>query len=227
MSRVAQMALLAGSIQPAVLTLEAGFNRVATNAASPITTTAQAVGSAAADRTVFQIVHWLSASPAKALTSATIGGIAAAVHVQNSGNIGSFYTGAAVISAQVPTGTTAATVLTFPAGNYYVDLVTYKCTGLLSQTAVDVSLSLVTSVSSHTDNIDVVKDGILLTGINIFWNSTSTLSGVTRDYNAVTANSNFYYEGGSLSVPADQLNSPITVAVSGTTNLVSVAASFR
>lgn len=225
------MALLTvGRPAPAVLTQQAAFNLVASNSGSNvITTAAQAVGAAAGDRVVYAIVHWLSGSPAKALSSATIGGVAATIHVQNSGNIGSSYHGVAIISAPVPTGTTAVIVLTFPASTsgYYASLTTYKCTGLLSQTAVDVALSLTLSVGNHTDNIDVVKDGILLTGIGVFWNSTSTLTGVTRDYNAVTPNSNFYWEGGSLSVTADELNHAIKVSVSGSTNVLSVAASFR
>lgn len=193
------------------------------------------IGAAAGDRMVFILVHWTSSTPTAApLSSATIGGVTAKIHVNNgsvpgSGNL----LGAAIISALVPTGTTATVGLTFVAGATFHNpfLETYRVTGIVSDTAIDTISAGPVGVQPYSGAIDVQKDGLLLFGATTFSAATSyTMTGATQDYDDIQGTS-FHSVGGSLAVSADELNRAVSITRVGGAgsgfNAAVVAASFR
>lgn len=100
---------------------------VATHAAIPY-------GATAWNRKIVQLVWWACTTSAveTTISSATIGGIAAAVHVQTGegGSSASTNYGCAIISATVPAGATGSTVLTFSNATVRrTYLRTYRVTG--------------------------------------------------------------------------------------------------
>lgn len=65
------------------------------------------IGTADATRRVIVAVGWFSTT-ARTLSSATIAGVSATIHVTSGAGAGGRFNGCALISAQVPTGTTAS-----------------------------------------------------------------------------------------------------------------------
>lgn len=104
--------------------------------ASEYTFSGASIGTAASDRRVHVLVMGEGGNPAT-LTSATVGGIAATINVQRSS--GDLTT--AIITAAVPTGTTADIVLTFFASKNSANIGVYRSVGLTSNTAVDTDSS--------------------------------------------------------------------------------------
>lgn len=197
-----------------------------------------AIGPATADRYVFICVQWISSpSPVAPLLTASIGGVAAKVHV-NEGSVATgagALLGAAIISALVPSGTTATVNLTFvSAGFHSVYLETYCVTGLQLDTAIDTIDDTPLGVQPYNGVIDVKKDGLLLVCATTFSAAAGyTMSGVTQDYDNVQGapGSQVHSVGGSLAVSADELNRAVSISRFGGSgaafNAAVVAASFR
>ncbi|TGV26329.1 hypothetical protein [Mesorhizobium sp. M4B.F.Ca.ET.143.01.1.1] len=74
------------------------------------------IGAATASRRVAVVVHWNEFSSHRTITSATIGGMAATIHVQRGHTGGVTGLGVGIISAIVPTGTTATVAITLSGG---------------------------------------------------------------------------------------------------------------
>lgn len=91
----------------------------------------QAIGTATADRIV--IVAWgavnVTIPTTNALSSATIGGVAATILTQQNNNAASTGNISGIIAAAVPTGTTATVALTFNAAQLRCGIATYSMTG--------------------------------------------------------------------------------------------------
>ena len=100
------------------------------------TSDARAIGTASATRRVYAfIMGWAGAS--RTLNSATIGGVAATIELQiNNTNAGNSLI-AAIVSATVPTGTTAVVVATFDAGMGSAAIAVISLDNLLSTTPYD------------------------------------------------------------------------------------------
>ncbi|WP_027039117.1 hypothetical protein [Mesorhizobium ciceri] len=192
------------------------------------------IGPAAGDRTVFHIVHWYSSAVAP-LASATIGGVTAKVHVSNGATAaGAAFLGSAIVSALVPSGTTATVVLNFATGATFhnINLATYSVRGLVSDTAIDTISDNPNAVASYAGAVDVQQDGLMLFGAVCYSSNTGyTISGATQDYTIQigTGSPGFYSAGSSLAASATQANRPVGItpvggfAFSGTV----VSASFR
>lgn len=163
----------------------AGFKKsplASTTTTSTHTISAAAIGTAAADRRVFCVVYWLANTP-KALVSATIGGVAATIHVQSTGQSTSgFYSHAAIISAPLAAGTTADVVVVITSGSsdYNVWVASYAAYGLASSTAGDTaSDTSLTFGGTGSVTIDVTEDGILLAGMIEYSDATGFTVGGT------------------------------------------------
>lgn len=120
-----------------------------------------AIGTASADRVVCIGVHFLTAGAS--LTSATIGGVTAAIIGQTIGSGGGVGVGAALIVAAVPSGTTSTVGLTFGSASQAV-ISTYSTTGMSSQTPVGSVVANYTGGSGtySTTAVSVQADGALL-----------------------------------------------------------------
>lgn len=225
------MALLATGAPPPAAQSYIGLTSVAYNAAGNCAVSAVPIGAAANDRHVFMIVHWLAGSPASALSAATIGGMAATIHVQTTGASASTAgAGSAIISAPLAAGTTADVTLTFSRGTQAY-LGTHRVTGLLSATAKDtLSASPAGAANPYTGTLDAFRDGILLFGAMLGYNTPNyTITGATENYeNSVDTNEKVV--GSSLNVTADETSRSMTISGNGSSQLITgpiVGAAFR
>jgi hypothetical protein len=224
------MALIVSAAPPAAAITYVGTTVLSdTGAAQSVA--AVPIGAAAYNRTVFMVVHWNNPTSAKTLASATIGGVAATIHLQNSGNYGTSFFGAALISVPLAAGTTATVTLNFTSGAafYHAYLATFNVTGLISTTAADtVSVSAAT-LSSYSGVIDVQNQGIIILGAFLYSANTGyNTSGVTEAYDAAVF-TNGRIVGGSWPAVATETNRAIgiTRVGSNTFNGAIVGASFR
>jgi hypothetical protein len=120
------------------------------------TFTSRAIGAVDSTRRVVVGVAWGN-SIARTLSSATIGGVGATIHVQTgAGNLD----GSALISAAVPTGTTATIVVTLTAGALNCGIAVWSllnATGSPSATASDNT----TSADALSVGVNVPANGSL------------------------------------------------------------------
>jgi hypothetical protein len=164
------------------------------------------------------------------LNSATIGGVTAKIHVQKSDgtpSAGDTESGAAILSALVPSGTTATVVLNFNLSITLRTVATYQVLNLISDTPIDFKGSSGPNETLNT-TCNVKKDGVVYLAGICLRNGTASLTGVTQDY----AQSNISEVGGSLMTTADEtprsfstiFGSPATAGANVHENVV---ASFR
>lgn len=140
------------------------------------------IGSADSTRRVIVAVHWGN-SAARTLSSATIGGVSATIHVQSS----STARGVAIISALVPTGTTATIEFTFSGAAVRA--------GIGVWTSIDEQNSSPTATfTDATDpfsgTINVPADGFVVAAFSVFENSgagTVSWTGPTEVYDNVAS----------------------------------------
>lgn len=133
-----------------------------------------AIGTAAADRIVFVLVTWASgnATPVT-ISSATIGGVAATIHAQVTA-VATDAIGSAILSAAVPTGTTATIAITLSGSGGSIDVGVLAVTGLSSQTP-HASATATTSAGACSNSVNVPAGGFVLACANF----NDELSGVT------------------------------------------------
>jgi hypothetical protein len=145
---------------------------------STYTFTSHAIGTADATRRVVVAVHWAQATNNRTLTSATIGGIAATIHnQQNPANLASV----AIISALVPTGTTATIVLNFSGSADRCRVGVFRAVNEQSASPADTQVD-----TSFTSN----ALSVTLTVPNDAWvmacSTNATGSGITHTWTGVT-----------------------------------------
>ena len=217
MSRVAQQALLGGAAPPAAAKSYIGLTTIADTTATPVAT-GVAIGAEAFDRRVFILVHWINATAVKALASATIGGVAATIHAQSSATLAaSTYAGTAIISAVLPTGTTATIALSFATGAafYHPYLEVYRVTGVLSGVAGDTISATPSGVNPYSGTIDVANQGVLLFGATVYSDATGyTFAGATEDYES-SIGTKMRIIGSSLAITANETNRAVSITRTG------------
>lgn len=204
------------SAAPKVLTFQTSSN--SPTGTNPYTYSGLAIGAAAGSRVVHCLISVRGATVAPTLSSATIGGVAAVVNKLQQDASGAKYS-IAIISAAVPTGTTANVVITWSetGDRQYVGV--WSSTGLSSTTAH------ATAASDSDTSPDSVSLATLNGGFGIF--------GEVGNNNAASmtwANATERFEqtgGGSLSgADATTNGSSIAPEVTGTSIRAMVAATF-
>ena len=136
------------------------FVNIGSSGASTFTATAYPIGTASSTRRV--IVGVVTAN----LTSATIGGVSATIDVQVSSS-SSRQTGVHVISATVPTGTTANIVLNFDnafGSRVVVGIYGVAIDGLVSTTPVT-ARTVASSTSPLSTTLATTSGGFLIAGV--------------------------------------------------------------
>jgi len=191
------------------------------------------IGSAVVGRRVFAMVVFYATS-SKTVSSATIGGNAAAVHLQHSFSMGgSYYLHVALVSAQVDTGTTGDVVITLnsSAALQLKSCGTYKVLGLQSTTPVDTAVGGWSTAGGAKDLLVDVLAGGLLFDCQMALNGTagstySYTAGATLDAD-VAINSNHSMVCGSAELTADQTNRTVTMDGTAIFRGTRILASFR
>lgn len=204
------------SIRPATLNYEGqASGSVGGGGSTTITITSVPIGTAAADRKVFMLIHWLGVGASPALLSAlTIAGAAATIHLQNADTNGLSFWGCAIVSASVPTGTTAAVVGTVGASISILEAGAFRATGIIYAAPRD-TFSAVVLAPSSSQSIDVDQDGFVIAG-GTFRSGAATyvFSNITKRYE-VAINPTFFADGAGDETPVAQAGKVIAVARSG------------
>jgi hypothetical protein len=143
------------------------------------------LGTAASSREIFVAVSWKGGVAARTLSSATIGGISATIHVQDGvSNGSSLSVGAAMISAVVPTGATGSIVCTFSgSGNNMCAIGKFRA--LNRKTIVATAHTASTfggSPATTSVNIDVGANGALMAAYLESDSGTVTWGNITKQY---------------------------------------------
>ena len=175
MSANQQVLLGLGTGVDKILTFQASASDIAN--LTTYTFSAQAIGAAAADRRVIVAVH-AHGNTGITISSATIGGVAADISIQN--RDASSVSG--ILIALVPTGTTADVVVTFNAGKARAAIGVWSCTGLTSNTANSTATSL---ADPTTATLTTTNGGFCIAAVtNNDQFSTLTWTNVTERYDA-------------------------------------------
>ena len=156
------------------------------------TFTNHAIGAADVTRRVVVAVSlgFLAAS-SQTLASATIGGIAATIHVQvGSGDCVAF------ISALVPTGTTATIVVTASAAARRAAVAVYRAINETVATPHATMTDNTLTSATLSGTINIPANGWVVAACQFNGNVTTTWVGVTQQYDALYSDLNVRYSGG-------------------------------
>ena len=157
---------------------------------NPVTAAAMPIGAPSADRLVVVCIADIrSTAQPRTISSATIGGIAATIHAQIGNSSGTTGPVLGIISALVPTGTTADVVITRSGLTQTIVISVYTLTGYVSATPTGTNTVAVASGDPST-TINVTGPGV---AIGIWCGSSGTTATTiwtglsTKDYDAVVA----------------------------------------
>jgi len=179
-----------------------------TDVGSGATATGVNFGSEDSGRRIVCAVHWAEGGTHRTLSSATIGGVSATIHVQRGHTGGVTGLGAAIISAIVPTGTSGTVDLNFSGSVTDSYIGTYRLTGfILGATGSDehqtttalLSVNIATSsggiiIAAYTGSTNTVGTGVSWTGATELYDAANTtrvssafVSGLSSGTQTVTA----------------------------------------
>lgn len=188
-------------------------------------------GEVGPSRRIAVAVHWCAGATNLTLSSATIGGISATIHIQDSHTGGSTSLGVAIVSALVPTATSGTVSVTFSAsGATDLRVVTYRL--------VDCSINNTASargagVTSCITSITLSGTSVLILAGQGSTNTTGNgmiFGGATENYDFDMGGALSGRWGGALNVNiAAQANRPISLdmGVIADSGVELVAASFN
>lgn len=138
----------AGGFPPVVL-LNTANAASSTSDLTTYTFSSQAIGTASSTRRVIVACAGDATTAGRSLSSATIGGISASINVQVTGGSSNV---SAIISATVPTETTASVVLTFSGAMNRAACKVYAVDGLINTNPIDTATN--TTAAGLTTSID-------------------------------------------------------------------------
>lgn len=187
-------------------------------------------GAASADRVIVVVFRSRrGATPVPSLSSATIGGVSATIHVSQTDSdfpaAQATYRGIAIASAVVPTGTTgdiSATYAAAASGTIHV----YSVRNMLSNTATDTA-TVASTTSPLSTTIDVKQDGVTFVENMSIATGSGTPTGYSQAYSVNEGTSAQYSEGGYVLPTADESNRAVSTTIVGSSLGHLVAASFR
>lgn len=150
---------------------------------STYTFTSRAIGAADATRRVVVVCHWSRTTAVVALSSATIAGVSATIHVDDGGSgLGGRV---AIISALVPTGTTATVVLNFATTQNRAFIAVYRAINESSASPFATASDNTVTGNQFDTTINIPGNGWVVAGVNANQagsGMTWTLTGVTIQY---------------------------------------------
>ncbi len=148
---------------------------------STYTFSAQDIGAEAADRLVIVGLTHNRVSGGFKLSSATIGGVSATIHVAQFSGSG-FTVGGAIISAEVPSGVSADIILTMEGTLANCQISVYRATGLVSSTSHDTDSARQDEGTGPTLQVNVPSNGILVAvAATVTDTLTASWTGATED----------------------------------------------
>lgn len=189
--------------------------------------TSQSIDAADATRRVVVAVHWMYAGAGTdtVLNSATIGGVAATIHVQTNNGTSSSPDGIAIISALVPTGTTATIDLTFNATCSRAYIGVYSALNEAGSSPTATASDNTLTGSTLNLNLNVTAGGWLMAAVTESSNltPTNTWTGVSENYDLTSTEiAGRIFSSGHTSGSAG--GTPVTVTVVASVSLLNGAA---
>jgi hypothetical protein len=130
------------------------------------------IGTASADRLVVVCIS-IRRDATVSITSATIGGITATLHVNTANTTGNCF----IISAVVPTGTTATVAITFSTTTTILTYATYTVKGYLSATPVFTDRQTTAGTARTTTQTTTSRTAIIVADTCVNNGQTTTWSG--------------------------------------------------
>ena len=192
-------------------------SNASTSAGSSQSFAGESLGVAASTREIFVAVSWTAGVTTRTVSSATIGGIAATVRVQDGLSDGSSNSvGAAIISAAVPTGTTGTIAITFSGSVNECAIGKYRVLNRTSifNTASDALTDGFSPATSST-NINVGANGAIIAAYQLLdsgFGSNVTWGNINEDYDSSYGAPNHRYSGASQSALSAQTGRAITTS---------------
>lgn len=150
-----------------------------------------AIGPAYADRRILVAITARGSTTTGVISSVTVGGIAAPVIAQLNNTAGSNLALTAFAIADVPTGTTAAVVVTFSTSKTRCGIAVYDISGLETDTPIDVQ----SAIAGTPPNIAVLEGSCVIGVAFSASNATFSWSGISEDYDVQYGGN--AYSGGS------------------------------
>lgn len=144
------------------------------------TTGSFAIGAANAGRRVFAVITTNISTQFPTISSATIGGVSATIHGQvlrynSEGSV------CAIISAVVPTGTTATVAVTVAVSTKFVFVAAYYATGLANSTPTATQIASAAG-GNATVSVATAAYGIVIGGVAYAGTPTITWTGLTENH---------------------------------------------
>lgn len=181
-----------------------------------------AIGVADATRRVVVVVHWGESASTRSLSSATIGGVAATIHAQTSG----VTRGVAIISALVPTGTTATIALTFSGAMQRAAIGVYRAINETSASPTATATDTTFTGAVLDVNVNVPVNGWVVAGTtdNGVAGRTHAWVGVTKQYDTTSGEAaGIIYSGGHDTGLAAATPRTVNTTVSNATGISGAA----
>lgn len=166
------------------------LTRVSDTSGFSVDFTSYNIGPASPDRRVFVVIHWCEGTIHRTISSVTIGGVSATVHIQEGHSGGSTGFGVGIASAIVPAGTSATISVTMSGSlalhTTLISISAITTIGLQLSSPFDTA-SDTTAVTSNnlSDTINVPAGGLVIAGFTSSTNAAIdavTWSGVTEEY---------------------------------------------
>ena len=166
------------------------------------TFTGQSIGSEASDRRVHVIFH--SFGNSRTIVTASIGGVSADITVQV--NSSSALVG--LLTALVPTGTTADIIVTLSGGASKAGIGVWTSTGLTANTATDTGTSI---ASPGTDSLASAVGGFCISGMSNGTTGTVSWTNISEQYD-VQVGDDSRRSGASISTTGATISPTVTYA---------------
>jgi hypothetical protein len=176
------------------------------------------IGAATSGRRVVLVVHlsdWYNPAP----PTITIAGVPATVHATPPG--APAYT--TIVSAVVPTGTTAVVAFTDEIAPYYASVVAYRLVNAQNQAPHDIiQFTTASDVTTASGQIDIPEGGCLIAGVSWYDIANTNWSGATESYDDAAG-----YSGTLDSGLTAQTNRTVSASFSPATATSLSAVSWR
>lgn len=167
------MGMLAGGLKSVEVINRTTSPTLGVVATSTVTYTAVPIGTARSTRRVLVLVNSYSGSTLRTVSSATIGGVAATIHLDHQYASSAF---GCILSAVVPTGTDATVVINYSGSMSSTTnhIWAVSLDGVISSTAISTPTASNTLSSDSTMTFDLRKGGYAC-----FWSANQNSTGLT------------------------------------------------
>lgn len=163
------------------------------------TFSSMAIGSAAADRGVIVgVVADEVNSTTVSSTDTEIGGVAPVITQASSSNLT-----VCLLSAIVPTGTTADVVIRFSAGKGVCHIGVWSCTGMTTATPLDYGSS---TSDPGSDTLTAIAGGVCFAVAGSRINTSLSWSNITEQYDTQSVGVNTTVSGASITTDGSSIN---------------------